>query len=88
MNRRHPVVPSHSETLDRRLVAAWMADRTLDAAGRELGRNRVFMSRWFRHEAELRDFELDLWSEVTGVTKRTFMDGRYESRKLAQELAA
>lgn len=81
--KRTPVVPAHRETRDRRAFLRWMGSRTLEGVGQELGKSKQRMSEWLRHETEIDDLEVDTWVEVTGIGRRTFLEGRYESRNLA-----
>lgn len=75
------------ETRDRKAVERWMSGRTLEEAGALLGKRKQWMSQWFRHEVELDDLDVDHWVKITGVSRRSFLDGRYDSRKLAERLS-
>jgi hypothetical protein len=85
--KRQRVVEKKEETRDRKAVERWMGDRTLEEAGLELGKRKQWMSEWFRHEVELDDLDVDHWESITGVSRRTFLDGRYDSRKLVERLS-
>ncbi len=86
--KREPLVPLEEETCDRKAVLRWLGSRTLEEAGRELGRTKQWLSRWFRHEAELHDLDVDQWVRATGVSRRKLLDGRIESRLLVERLQA
>lgn len=68
------------ETVDRRAVRRWMGDRRLREIGELVGRSKQFVSKWLKHQAQLRDAEIDLWVTATGISRRTFLEGRFESR--------
>lgn len=68
------------ETKCRRAFIRWLGERTVKEAGELLGRSPSWMSMWLHHRVELRDDELDRWSESVGVSVRTFMEGRFDSR--------
>lgn len=78
----------NGETADRRGVLRWMADRTQREAARALQRPPSWYCEWLQHKAELRDEEIEHWVETTGVSRRTFLEGRYESRLRARDEAA
>ena len=80
-----PRVSAEDETSDRRAFLRWLGNRRLQDAGDLVGRNKGFMSMWVRHLAELQDAEIDQWVEATGISQRTFLEGRFESRKRFSE---
>lgn len=74
------IVDPESETPDRLAVLRWKGDRRLQDVGELLGRSKQWISKWLKHQAELRDEEIPLWVEQTGISRRTFLEARFESR--------
>lgn len=85
INRR-PIDPN--ETADRKRFLRWLGDDRLEDAARALNRPTSFLSLWLRHACEVRDEEIEHWVSVTGIPRRTFLDGRYESRVRGRDAAA
>lgn len=68
------------DTTDRRALRRWKGERRLQDIGEVVGRSKQFVSKWLKHQAELRDEEIEQWVAATGISRRTFLDGRFESR--------
>jgi hypothetical protein len=68
------------DTTDRRALRRWKGERRLQDIGESVGRSKQFVSKWLKHQAELRDEEIEQWVTATGISRRTFLEGRFESR--------
>ena len=85
---RTPLIPIDQDTPDRRGVLRWLGKRKLSEAAPLLDCNTAYLSSWLRHKREISDKRIAHWSQVTGVTPRIFLEGRYASRALAKRLGA
>jgi len=73
--------PIEDETRDRRAFLAWLRDRPMKEAAEILNRSPSWMSMWVRHQVQVRDHEVEHWSTSTGIGRRTFLEGRFDSRQ-------